>query len=524
MFEDVIYNKIPSNSFDLSHSRKFSTRMGMLVPVMCQEVVPGDYFNCQSEQLVRMAPQVAPIMDKVRVTTHYFYTPNRLVWEGFNDFIREPNDITNPSPYLSVGVGENLPQIAVGSVADYLGYPTGAFEAPRRFNVFPLAMYNLIYNEYYRDQNLQNEKSDQLLDGNNNLNNGAYDIKQCLTVAPYVRAWNKDYFTSALPEPQKGDPVTFPLSGTAEISYDANGQTAFKNRIDGTPIGDTPDLNISFYGGKMYTDSISSPDGSELTNIDNSSNLKADLSTAQSITVEDFRRAVRLQEWLEINARSGNRINEFIKNHYGVTPDDLRLDRPQYLGGGISNISFSEVLQTSSSDTTTPQGNMSGHGINVGNSRMFSQMFKEHGFIIGIMSIQPEATYFNPTQKWSVRLDPLDYLFPKFAQLGEQPVYNYEVKGDYGVDANEVFGWQSRYAEYRYQCSTVHGQFKTTLDFWHLARKFETDPVLNGEFIECRPTDRIFAVTDDGNDQLFVFMVNHVRARRPLPRYNIPTI
>ena len=257
--------------------------------------------------------------------------------------------------------------------------------------------------------------------------------------------------------------------------------------------------------------------------LDVSDSLEVDLSSATAITVEDLRRATRLQEWLEINARGGTRYIESIQNHFGVKSPDARLQRPEYLGGGKSNISFSEVLQTSSSDQTTPQGNMAGHGINVGNSnRMDNVTFTEHGFIIGIFSVMPDTAYINTTPRWSFRFDPLDYLWPKFAQLGEQPVYRKEVNGS-AINGDEVFGYQSRYADYKYNHNTVHGEFKTNLDFWHLARKVE-DPLLNKNFIECDPDQRVFAVTDQEVDKMYVHMFHRINARRPLPRYNIPTL
>ena len=505
IFEDVMYNNVPRNSFDLSHDRKFSAKLGRLYPCLVQEVVPGDSFSVQSEQLIRMAPLVSPVMHRVTATTHYFFVPNRLLWEGWEDFITNPLSTDNPAPRI---MPQSTIPVEVGSIADYLGYPTGIMPNENYFNPLPYAAYNLIYNEYYRDQNLQDEYPSKLVDGLNDLG----DIGDPFITYPYKRAWNKDYFTSALPEPQKGEAVTLPIGGTADINYVNNSKTLAYDTT-GSPINGSP-VSVSASDLSLLGTDIS---------LDVSDSLEVDLTAVTAITVEDLRRSTRLQEWLEINARGGTRYIESIQNHFGIKSPDARLQRPEYLGGGKSNISFSEVLQTSSSDQTTPQGNMAGHGINVGNSnRMDNVTFTEHGFIIGLFSVMPDTAYINTTPRWSIRFDPLEYLWPKFAQLGEQPVYRKEVNGS-AINGDEVFGYQSRYADYKYNHNTVHGEFKTNLDFWHLARKVE-DPLLNSSFIKCTPDDRVFAVVDQELDKMYVHMFHRINAKRPLPRYNIPTL
>ncbi|UYD39215.1 MAG: major capsid protein [Wigfec virus K19_152] len=520
LFNDVIYNNVPMNTFDLSHNRKFSFNMGRLTPILTQEVVPGDTFNVNQEQLIRMAPMVSPVMHRVNVSTHFFFVPNRLLWEGWEDFITNPLDPSNPAPFIA-NTGVQDREIKVGSLADYLGYPTGKIKS-RKLNVFPISAYYKIYDDYYRDQNLVPEELTALVDGNNNTNS---NINTAFNEPPRKRCWEKDYFTSALPSPQKGEAVSVPLGTTANIDYVPTGKTYIKDYGGGQVVQGSLDTGVDVGGSVPITIPAGGPPG-ESVNIDNTENLIVDLTTATAVTIEDLRRATRLQEWLEINARGGNRYIENIQNHFGVKSSDARLQRAEYLGGGKSNISFSEVLQMSASDETTPQGNMAGHGINVGNTHGFSRTFEEHGFIIGIMSVMPDTAYLNPTPKWATRLDPLEYLWPKFAQLGEQKVYNYEVDGEYpDADAYDVFGYQSRYADYKYTHSTVHGDMKTSLDFWHMARGFEFhNPVLNSEFVEANPTHRIFAVEDENEHKLYCVLFNRIKARRALPRYNIPTL
>ncbi len=260
--------------------------------------------------------------------------------------------------------------------------------------------------------------------------------------------------------------------------------------------------------------------------MDNSAFLQADLSTATSSSINDLRQAFRLQEWLEKNARGGSRYIEVIKSHFGVTSSDARLQRPEYLGGGKSPVSISEVLQTSetgvASTDPTPQGNMAGHGVNVGGGNNFSYYAQEHGYIIGLMSIQPKTAYFQGIPKHFKKFDKFDFYFPSFAHLGEQPIYNYELYATGTSQDDDTFGYTPRYAEYKHMHSSVHGEFKDTLLFWHMARKFDTLPALNEDFINCEPTKRIFAVELQSAETIYAHVFHDLKATRLMPYFGTP--
>ncbi|QCQ84925.1 major capsid protein [Blackfly microvirus SF02] len=525
LFNEVIYNNIPQNNFPLDHDRKFSMQMGYAVPCKVQEVVPGGTYYSNTSQLVRMAPMLAPLMHRVNVCVHSFFVPNRILWPGWEDAVASPLDPLNPMPFIKPAAG-----IGVGTLADYLGYPTGAFN-DREFNALPIAAYNLIWNEYYRDQWLQEEINAELIDGNNNA---TADIGTAWVTKPLKRAWQKDYFTSCLPQPQAGEPVTIPIGGTATIEYNvaATGATTQLRRIGvaGQPAPASSGYvagNISYSSDGVDDALLSALTGDPLgneqpINIDNSANLLVNLESATATTINDLRVAITLQQWLEMNQRSGDRYIESLRSHFGVAPNDARLQRPEYIGGSKTNISFSEVLQTSSSDAETPQANMAGHGISLGQGNGYKYYAQEHGFIISIISVMPDTSYINPTPKHLLNRDFLEYLDPLFANLGEEPVLNREVQGDH-TTPNGTFGYQSKFASYKFNHNTVHGQFKTTLKFWHMSREL-LNPVLNENFIESDPTKRIFAVEDEDEDELYVQMYHEDRALLPLPRYSIPGV
>lgn len=509
LFSQTVGARPKSNAFNLSHERKFSMKMGDLVPILCEEIIPGDKWQCNTEVLMRLAPMVAPIMHRVNVFTHFFFVPNRIIWDDWEDFITGGEDGTEEPvmPYREFTSGWSS-YFGEGKLLDYLGFSAEVPTSTVRINTLPLKAYQTIYNEYYRDQNIQTALT---ID----KTSGADTTSIVGLTAIRKRAWEKDYFTSALPWTQRGGDVNLPLSGTAPVRTEPENGVIYEVSGGGNPATGAVSLNAS----DELTDSAS--------NEIEPTNLVADVDQVTLGTIEELRRATKLQQWLERNARGGSRYIEQILVHFGVLSSDARLQRPEFLGGGKTPIVISEVLQTSSTDLETPQGNMAGHALAVGNSHKFTKKFEEHGYIIGIMSVLPKTAYQQGTRKHLFKDDKFDYFWPEFSQLGEQPVLQGELYDDY-VTANRTgtFGYQSRYAEYKYIPSSVHGTFKGNQSFWHMGRIFDTAPQLNEEFIQADTTDineRAFAAGDT-EDQLWVQVYHNIKAIRPIPKINNPSL
>lgn len=500
LFNSVKLKKPKNNYFDLSHEKKLSMNMGELVPIYLQEVVPGDKFNVSTEMLIRLAPMIAPMMHRVNAYVHYFFVPNRLVWDNWQDFVTGGRTGMDASVLPKITFSGTL-NILPGSLMDYMGMPitNGSVTIASDFVVsaLPFRAYQLIFNEYYRDQNLSApvdiKKSDSVT-----------VTERGLLTTLRKRAWEKDYFTSALPWTQRGAEVQMPN----EPIYKDN-SLVYRSDTDTLAGGGT--LASASDGGLSH----SVHGDVRIENID-----------GIDVTINELRTAARLQAWLERNALGGSRYIESIFAHFGVKVPDYRVQRPEYLGGGKTPIIVSEVLNTSST-ATEPQGNMAGHGIGVGKSNSFRKSFTEHGYIIGIMSVLPRSAYQDGIPRMFKKFDNLDYYFPEFANLGEQAIRNDEIY--YGPGSGEAingatWGYQSRYAEYKWQPDTVHGDFKTTMSYWHMGRIFSSLPPLNNSFIECDATHRIFAVTDTSVDKLYVQLYNNVKAIRPMPVFGTPGI
>jgi len=496
--------------------------MGELVPTCCLEVLPGDKFEISVENMLRMMPMISPVMHKVDVTTHYFFVPTRLLWKEFLEWITE-HDSDAQAPYVNLSALTAHPE--PGSIGDYLGYPAGEFTSiPVKASPMPIAAYTLIWDEYYRDQNLQEKRFTALVPGDNGT---AYN--DIINGAPYRRAWEHDYFTSALPFAQKGDSVQLPLTFADDQVVEHRWLTNTPGIIRRSDGGDPEVGDVTSNAGPVPYVSTMRVDGDGAT-YDPNGTLVVDVQS-DAVDINTVRRAFRLQEWMERNARAGTRAVEFIKSHFGVTSSDARLQRPEYIGGAKQKMVISEVLATAeTTDANVPVGQMAGHGISVGGGKKCYYSAEEYGYIIGIINVQPQTAYQQGLHRSLTRFTPLDYAFPTFANIGEQEVLNKEVmaiKGPAGgnpPDPDGIFGYVPRYAEYKFLNSRVAGELRTSLAFWHLGRIFEDAPALNELFIESNPDTRIFAVTDPEEDHIVAHVFNNIHAVRKLPKYGTPTI
>lgn len=483
-----IYNNVRSNRpgrsvFNLSYDKKFDGDMGYLYPVMCDEVVPGDVVKVGNQTVIRFQPLVAPIMHEINVYTHYFFVPYRLLDSDWEEFIS--GGVQGDS--AAVLPRWNPTNNAKGSLWDYLGFPVGVVPAGALPLDFPRRAYNFVYNEYYNDQT---------------LNEGGVPLTNETIMK---RAWEKDYFTSALPFQQRGTAPALPISGTTNAQW-----------LESQFILDSGSTaSVAFSNNKMVAKF-------NLTDAKNFMNTNiVDFEDAATFDVSDLRLAFQVQRWMERNARSGVRYTEFLKVHFGVSPRDERLGRPEYIGGTKAPVIVSEVLQTSSTDATTPQGNLAGHGISASGNIAGKYRVQEYGLIIGLMSVMPRSAYQQGINRQWLRRSKFDFYFPEFAKLSEQPVETAEIyASNVEAENHTVFGYQGRYNEMRSKQSMVCGNMRDTFDYWHLGRKFTSAPLLNKSFIECDATKRIFAVPSEPG--LIINCGNIFHAVRPLPAYAEP--
>lgn len=569
--------------------------MGVLYPIFCQDVVPGDTFKLNTEVFCRLLPMIAPLMSRVRIYTHFFFVPKRLVWDGWQEFItgasqsksRKDIDAFVPPSYPRWGVSNSAVDASTGKLpipfesgdlADYLCFPVfDKNDQDTRFSFFknngpngllidllPFRAYQLIWNEYYRDENLQDEIDINSGESGYNLvdtseGNKVDYLRSLMTLRR--RAWKKDYFTSALPFAQAGPDVELPLSGVSDdaqllvdflpgyLGANPNSILFGTDVLDptGRGVGDSVDSftvrNGTFVSNSGTAVNLDVPrlvkDSSNPGNVGNSvlgvdsDQLKQLFSTVGSATINELRRAFAAQRFLEASARGGSRYIEQLYSIFGVRSSDARLQRPEYLGGSVQDIVVSDVLQTSATGAgNTPQANQAGIGASLGRSGGFKRWFEEHGYVIGILSVLPDASYQQGVPRQYMKFDRFDHYWPQFAHLGEQEIKQAElfysgaplrptVAPDF--ESNPTFGYTPRYAEYKFIPSTVHGDFRDNLSFWHLGRIFNRPPGLNASFIAAEPRKDVFAVSGVDSTHHFLFNIqHHLKAIRPMPRFGAP--
>ncbi|AXH73505.1 MAG: major capsid protein [Microviridae sp.] len=514
--------EIPRSAFKMRFSHKTTFDSGFLYPIYVEELVPGDQFSGNMHAIARLATPITPFMDDLTFESFFFFVPNRLLWSNWEKFNGEQDNPGDSTSYVIPQVVSPASGFVVSSIADYFGLPTvGQVAAAATVSVsaLPFRAYNLIYNEWFRDENLQNSLNVLKTDGPDSIAN--YNLVR--------RGKRHDYFTSCLPWPQKGAAVSLPLGTTAPVVS----SSATVQLRGGT--GAMTGLQFPAGGAGSNVVNLAATTGLAALNFgppgQNTTGLFADLSTATASTINAIRTAFQVQRLLERDARGGTRYTELILSHFGVRSPDMRLQRPEYIGGGSTPVVVNGVAQTSATGLTgsaTPAGNLSATGTMLsvgGHSFRFSAT--EHGYIIGLINVRGENTYQQGIRRHWSRSTRYDYYLPVFAHLGEQAVLNKEIYARGDANDSLVFGYQERFGEMRYHPSMVTGLFRSTsagtLDLWHLSQKFVSLPTLNASFIEENPpVDRVIAVPASTGKQFLLDTLFDVRAVRPLPMYGVP--
>ncbi len=522
-FDRAPQANIQRSTFDLSHPYKTTFDSGLLIPVHLQEIIPGDSFKTQMHALTRLATPLHPTMDNLYLESFFFFVPNRLIWDNWQKFMGEQTNPGDSTDFTLPGiVRSDANESGLGSHWDYLGLPLDMIPNNLPVQALPFRAIALIYNEWFRDENLQPSLFVPTGDGPDTLSStpGPTSIR----AQPLRRGKRKDYISSSLPWPQKGPGVDLPLGtradvkgiGTTSGSWTAGPKVGIRETGETatTSFGPHQDINA---GATWFTEGTATTDGYP--------DIYADLTTATAATINDLRQAFQIQKLQERDARGGTRYTEIIKSHFQVVSPDSRLQRPEYLGGGHSPIQMQTVPQTSSTDATTPQGNLSAYGTSTLSGHGYTKSFVEHGYVLGFVSVRADLNYQERADKLWTRSTKYDFYWPALQAIGEQAVLNKEVWADGTAADNDVWGYQERWSELRTQLGKITGLFRSkaasTLDPWHYGLHFATRPALNNVFIEDNPPVKRTIAVQSEPDFLFDAWFD-VKAARPMPVYSVP--
>lgn len=528
---------IARSTFRRDHSVKLSFNVGDVIPFYVDEVLPGDTFQLKTSMVARLQTLLTPMMDNLYLDTYFYFVPNRIVWQHWRELMGE-----NTQSAWIPKTEYSVPQVtapsggwSIGSIADYMGIPTGV--ANLSVNALPFRAYALIMNEWFRDENLSDPLNipvdDATLAGSNGTNYITDVVKGGM---PFKAAKFHDYFTSALPAPQKGPDVTIPVSGGSNYPVQTLSQD-----IPGSP---TVPLRVKTFDEMPYNvigiNKSTAPQPGSVWASQNTTSGNADFfvptnlwaindGSVSAATINQLRMAFQVQKLYEKDARGGTRYIEILKSHFGVTSPDARLQRPEYLGGNRIPVNINQVVQNSATQTDgTPLGDTAAFSVTTDVHGDFIKSFVEHGFVIGVMVARYDHTYQQGLERFWSRKDRLDYYFPVFANIGEQPILNKEIYAQGTAQDDEVFGYQEAWADYRYKPSRVAGEMRskapTSLDVWHLADEYTTLPKLSDAWIREDKTnvDRVLAVTSSVSNQMFADLYIQCKATRPMPVYSIP--
>lgn len=500
IFRRIPRPNIQKSNFDMGFDHRTTFDMGYLVPVLLEETLPGDSWNLSCEPFVRAAALIAPVMSRIDVRIDYFHVSNRILWPSWERWFK--NELINKPPYVVINDSEPN-TVKHGTLGDYLGLP--AFKSLNNYvgnevSAFPVAAYNFIWNEFYRHQHVQNEKAYELTNDDNTST-----FLPFLLGKPEFRNWRHDYFTSANP---------YPVSGAAGVQIPITHQAAT------TTVRKITDQSA------VVNETAFNTDGNGALR-ENTTNIQVYHDAVHNAPIEDLRRAIKVQEWLEKLLTGGTRFREMLWSFFGVDNKDMRMQVPEHIGSHVQSLKISEVLTTGESRNSegnliNPVGQMAGHGVSVGKTPRFKFFARENGWILGLMSVQPKPTYLNQgIPKKFLRDDIYKYYFPQFAHLGEQPIENRELFiDDTEVNQSNVFGYQANYAEYKFRNNRVSGEFGDNLDFWTFARKFVQTPTLDETFIKASVGVGPFAVKD-GSNNLRAMVYHDNRVVRPIPRFSV---